>query len=119
MKHRRRHRLIKFSTVLLCMAILLLPFSAQPLLARSDKPAPKLTLTFSTDIDSNHRPQTVAQAMPTRPNRSINIYLFLPVITAPPTQTQAASTHAAQSPTTNANTPQSLNIYIFLPVIAR
>ena len=115
---------MKFSAVLLCLAILLLPFSALPLFAGDAKQSVEPTLSFSTGIASNHHPQATAQAVPTQPNRSIKIYLFLPVITTLPVQTQADGMNATQSPSTignsaNPNAPHSLNIYIFLPTIAR
>lgn len=124
MKHRSPHRLMKFSTVLLCLTILLLPFSAPPLLAKDAKQSLEPTLSFSTSIASNHQPQATAQVVPTQPNRSINIYLFLPVITTLPVQTQAGDMNAAQAPatavtSTHPNAPHSLNIYIFLPAIAK
>jgi len=124
MKHRSSHRLMKISTALLCLTILLLPFSAPPLFAEDAKQSVEPTLSFSTGIASNHHPQISAQVVPTQPNRSINIYIFLPVITMLPVQTQADNRNAAQSPTTAATSthpkaPNSLNIYIFLPAIAR
>ncbi len=124
MKQRSSHRLMKFSTALLCLAILLLPFSAPPLFAGDAKQSVEPSLSFSTGIASNHHSQATAQVVPTQPNRSINIYLFLPVITTLPVQTQAGDMNAVQSPATAAtsthpNAPHSLNIYIFLPAIAR
>lgn len=118
MKHHSTPRRMKLSTVLLCLTILLSPFSTKPLFARNDRQNPKPPLAFSVDAASNHRPQPSAPAVPAQSNSSINIYIFLPVITALPVQTQAESTNTAHSPTTNANAPQSLNIYIFLPAIA-
>lgn len=124
MKQRSTHRLMKFSKALLCLTILLLSFSALPLFAGDAKQSVEPTLSFSTGIASNRLPQTGAQAVPTQPNRSINIYLFLPVITTLSVQTQADGMNATQSPATaansaNPNAPHSLNIYIFLPTIAR